>query len=318
MDEVQRILKMLEEGKISPEEAIKLIEAVKKSATQGREGGPRIPEFSEIMDTVGSVISEALGVVPKIVKTGLGEVGLSAAFSEKFEMRGCGVLELDSRGSTITLKGEDTDFLTVKGKGPRHRAVRKRDVLGLTLSSCEAEIHLPREVACHLSLAGSELTGDGLAGKLSASFTGSDVSLEFAEGFNSLRVEAQGSDLGLRLPAEQEKLEGEVLVSGCELRLTGMCGKMRLKGTGSSLEVRMGSGLEELTAELRSSSVLLSFPSGLEADLELVAKGGHIRLPKEARVSEESAEKVRAALGEEPEAVVKVVNEFGSIEVRVE
>jgi hypothetical protein len=312
MEEIDKILQMLEKGKISSEEAIQLIDSVKKAGASEKSVGG----VGDIMDIVGPVISETLSMVPKIVRSTSGEVTGSTAFSERFEMKGCELLELRSTGSTLTIRGHDADFCQITGEGMGHRLERKKNVLILGLASSEAELKLPKGLRYNLFVTGSDIRAQELDGILHAKIMGSEVKMDFGDRVESLDLNVQGSVLWMKFPAGLKFMSLEADVSGSEVTISGLLGKAEIKGSGSDFDIQPRKELDSLGMVARSCRVVLALPKDIGAELILETKGGTSELPETAEVVKSEDDEVRALVGDEPDSSIKIRNDSGTVEVK--
>jgi hypothetical protein len=312
MEEIDKILAMLEKGKLSSEDAIQLIEALKKAGPDEGDSS----RVADIMDVVGPVISETLSMVPKIVRSSTGDLTGSTSFSERFEMKGCNLLDLRSTGSTLTLKGHGSDFTQIEGEGLGHRVERKRDTLILGLASSEAELKVPKGLRYNLMTAGSYLKAEDIEGILHGRIMGSEVTMEFGNKLEVLNLMVQGSELVLKFPGTLKFLNMEAEISGSDVRFSGLLGKVEIKGSGSDFDIRPRKELESLEMQVRASKVALSLPKDMGAELIIETKGGKTELPEGTEIVKEEGDEVRVLVGEEPDSTLTIRNDFGTVEVK--
>ncbi|HDL59939.1 MAG TPA: hypothetical protein ENH14_00625, partial [candidate division WOR-3 bacterium] len=105
MEERLKILKMLEEGKITAEEAYKLLEALetKERKTEREKKEEESFNLGEIFKMVGETVKASLSGIPEIIKTSI-EAG--------FSFRNAPVVTIDE---SYTVKPEDMISLTISG-----------------------------------------------------------------------------------------------------------------------------------------------------------------------------------------------------------
>lgn len=166
MEEIRRIIKMLEEGKITAEEAEKLISAIEEKSRKER----GILNFGKI---IGDTVSSALSVIPEIL-------GSVLFFSEKeildeekaLSFNKEEPLEINISGGDLDVKIGETDEVILKGKGRYNFSENK-----LNLSAGDFSLILPKLKELKLIINAGDLDGDIFADKINIILNAGDADL---------------------------------------------------------------------------------------------------------------------------------------------
>ncbi|MCS7201454.1 MAG: DUF4097 family beta strand repeat-containing protein [Dictyoglomus sp.] len=166
MEEVRRILKMLEEGKITAEEAEKLISAIEEKGRKER----GILNFGKI---IGDTVSSALSVIPEIL-------GSVLFFSEKeildekktLPFNKEEPLEINISGGDLSVKIGETDEVILKGKGRYNFSENK-----LVLSAGDFFLSLPKLKELKLIINAGDFNGEIYADKINIILNAGDADI---------------------------------------------------------------------------------------------------------------------------------------------
>lgn len=235
-----RILKLLEEGKITAEEAERLLRAVEEPPR--RRGGPwrGWRGFAGMMGMVGDIVAETLRMVPEMIR--LSVSGEIQELHEEIAAEGVRRLHLQITAGDFELHTHDEPKVRLEGEGAL-TVNREGEALTLKIMGGDFEIWIPQDL------------------ELSGKWMGGDASLRGA--FRRLNIEGMGGDLELKLakhaPGKLYYQGGDLLLSYpkdtpflLQVKLTG--GALRLPEGVQVQEGRIwhgeAEGLEPLQIEM--------------------------------------------------------------------
>ncbi len=214
MEEIMEILKMVKEGKLSPEDAAKLIEKIKKREKESLHTGI----FETIFTTIGNVfdtVSSVFHSFPEFV---------GAKFGRKIEEHTITLTPSDKIRIRVT--GGDVYINTSPDKEMKFYGRithTKRDAEKVIIDAIEdLKVEIPKVKNLDIMITGGDLSGNLITDRLTAEIMGGDVSLSLKE-INSGSLHCVGGDINLKL-GENLNLQidalarfGEVM---CDLPLT--------------------------------------------------------------------------------------------------
>ncbi len=220
---IKKVLDLLEQGKITAEEAERLIRAIKeaeltkeqteKESEKGAKAGLGI--ISEVLDEVFTTVGET-------VRTSIGSALEIALKHEKFEMEtfeNVKKLNVKVLGGDLKIEPAEDEKITASFKG-QYRV--EEDLLNITIVD-DAKIKVPQSVKIALTLLGGDVVikgyypeinidvkGGDFGGKidferLTCRVTGGDVEVITPKKPLKLRISALGGDY--ELPSELKKSE---------------------------------------------------------------------------------------------------------------
>ncbi|HID32705.1 MAG TPA: hypothetical protein EYP24_04940 [bacterium (Candidatus Stahlbacteria)] len=180
-EEIRRILKMVEDGKISAEEGVRLIEALE----QGRKRSRGIFTILDGLDDLGRGF-KGLG-------TGLGR--------KEFRFPGAKELDLKGVSGDITIKGDRADLITITGDGlmiARESDNRVR----IKAMSGDITAVVPEKTNLNLVSASGDVEISDLSGNLTLKVAAGDITIKNFSG----RIDISGAfgDLDLDLSHLEE------------------------------------------------------------------------------------------------------------------
>ncbi len=256
MNERLQILKLLEEGKITAEEAERLLEAVGKSGLHERGAKHKI--------------WSTLEGLPKVISAALGNSFSESADEEfhKFSKK----KKIKFKGISGNLEIEGTDDNTIDIKKDGFAKVKElEDSIAIKALSGNVKITLPKKT--DLAIAGisgdidisniignleiesvsGDITGKNLAGSLVGEIVSGDVDLDYAK-VEKIRIKSKSGNVTLRL---DEKVEAQIEIETaggevtCDFDLKDkQNGDNILKGTinkpSASIEIRNKHGDVEI------------------------------------------------------------------------
>lgn len=194
-EERDRILKMLEEGKVTAEQAARLIEALGSSGSERDEDRvirvlksgrgrhrhlflghpprpPRIPmaELDRIPDIVASAVTSAMGS------------GFTAQEEVKTEFPGKRSLFLKSVSGDVGVQGWDKDRMSLEGSGGMTRVRERDDRVMVRSISGDVEVKVPHEARLELVSVSGDVGVSAVSGKVGVKSVSGDVSLRDVKG----------------------------------------------------------------------------------------------------------------------------------------
>ncbi|KPK64184.1 hypothetical protein AMJ83_04110 [candidate division WOR_3 bacterium SM23_42] len=224
-DEKKKILNMVAEGKITPDEAARLLEAISLSSERERNTGPRI--------------WSSLEGIPKIIKAALGNAFADSAqeshqFVDKKKIRFKGIsgnLEIsgtEASGIDIQKDGfakvrelEDTIVIKALSGNVKINAPKKTD---LSIAGISGNVDLSEiEGDLVIESVSGDITGKGLSGSLHGEIVSGNIDLDYNT-VDKIVIRSKSGDVTLKL---DEKVEAELEIecrSGtitCEFDLKG-------------------------------------------------------------------------------------------------
>lgn len=212
-DAIKKVLEMLEAGKISSEEAERLIRAIKES---GKKESKK--EFAvENLENLGEFISEIMG---KSLKTAFSSAFKFAkgGFSEKINMEISAKekVKINTQGSEIEIKSGERENTMIKGIGVQIEAFNTEDNETLVeIQSGEAEILMPSGKDIELLLQGSEAEVRGNFRNIDINAQGSD--LEFHSEFERAKIKVFGGDFTLTTSKKPLQINAKIFGGDVEL-----------------------------------------------------------------------------------------------------
>lgn len=234
MNERMKILMMVEEGKITAEEAAKLLEAIGQKKEKG-EFSTRIVEkvVDGVSGIVGGAFSMALGE-EKELKAGKGDT-----------------LVIKSVGSSVKLSLSDDDNLLVRPTGGLIKTKKEDASISTKIVGGSAELFCPRELSITIKDAGGSVEGEGtatlsmkqLGGACDLTFgdiddvsidsKGGSVTLYLGDCDFSFEISASDGNIEFDLPAdfevkENERVKGKVKKGKGSLSICASSGNVRV------------------------------------------------------------------------------------------
>lgn len=238
MNERMKILKLLEEGKITAEEAARLLEAVAESEPKRRRGFFKhgMEAFSDVMsDMIGMVFSTPFKDIAereakeysgkkKIIFRGIsGDIEISGTDNPSVIIKKDGYARIFEEDDTLVIKGISGNL---QMETPKTVDVEIKGVTGdLSLENISGRVIVN-------SVAG-DITGKAMKGYFEGEFVSGDVELEY-DAIDGIKIKSHSGDVILRI---DENIEAEVEVTSyhgdinCDLPLKEIIERDRyLKG----------------------------------------------------------------------------------------
>jgi len=230
MNEIERILKLLEEGKINAEEAYRLIEAIKEKKKERTAPKEEAFNFLDIGKVVTDAVKTAFSVVPHAVMVGFVHKDLD----ESLELHDSEKLEIKFIAGDFQIRTVDQPLLKIEGHG------NYKYENGTIVLSGSLDVKLPKVKNLIIKansgdidgkIEGDEITlelktGDAdvevKANKLNASVKMGDLDLEFARSPEYGEVHCEMGDLAIRLPVDYEgTVEAKINMGSLDMRKSG-------------------------------------------------------------------------------------------------
>lgn len=225
MNERMKILKLLEEGKITAEEAERLLEAVGESEFRRRRGfffG--LESLSDIMsDMMGSIFinSYKTSTTTERIEVGKKKKVIFKVVSGDAEINGKDISEFVINKNGIIKVIDEDEMLLIKAVSgnleidtPKKIDLEIKGVSGnLVINGIEGNIEI--------ATVSGDITGKGLKGSFYGKFVSGDVELEY-EKVDGIQIESKSGDVILKI---DENIEAEIEISSrygdidCELPL---------------------------------------------------------------------------------------------------
>jgi len=187
MTERERILRLLEEGKITPEEAVRLLEAL------GRATAPQ-QALVHAIKKISQLFQNAVRHLPDLLRE-VTENPLETEIEEFIELPAGKPLQIDHVGGDLKVAFEKR----LKKARIRARGYYRFDGTTAELISEESEIRVPAHADLHIEAAGGDLVLEGTAlGAVSVRFAGGDCQITLRK-IRDLRVQGEAGDVEIRM-----------------------------------------------------------------------------------------------------------------------
>ncbi len=195
MSERDRILRLLEEGKITPEEAVRLLEAL------GRATAPQ-QALVHAIKKISQLFQNAVRHLPELFRE-VTENPLETEIEEFLELPEGRPLQVDHVGGDLKVVFEKR----IKKARIRARGYYRFDGATAELISEESELRVPTHADLHLEAAGGDLILEGASqGKVFVRFAGGDCCVGLRE-IRSLQIQGEAGDVEIRLsPTQVQKV----------------------------------------------------------------------------------------------------------------
>jgi len=317
MEERLRILKLLEEGKITAEEAYKLLEALgtKEGGTEKEKKEEESFNLGEIFKMVGETVKASLSGIPEIIKTGI-EAGFSfrnapvVTIDESYTVKPEDMISLTISGAEVEIKEGTVESLKIKGEGV-YNFKRKDSEVEVNFSAGEGTIWVPTVRNINLKATGSEIKGEISSESISIIAQGAEVELDLNK-CSIFNLKAQGAEVKLNF-GNGELAESNLYIQGSDCVINGIGGNIKIKGEGSDLETELTSKIKDMKIEMKASDVEVKVREDFDGIILLKAKFGNIEKKLDAEMSKEG-EYSKIITGEGGSRV-EIINDFGDITI---
>jgi DUF4097 and DUF4098 domain-containing protein YvlB len=262
-EERERVLRLLEDGRITAEQAARLIEALGRSRAvppgpddwlppprPPRPGRVRMAELDRIPDIVASAVSSAM-------KSGFG-----SREEMRTEFPGKSSLFLKSVSGDVTVTGWDEDRIRIEGEAGMTRVREREDIVMVRAIAGDFGIRLPRESRLEVTTVSGDVTASGTGGRFGLKGVSGDVTLEGFTG--EARVQTVSGDV--RLERFAGRVEVESKSGDVKLTAAGPVGGMLVSKSGG-VTLRFGPGADVLLDLETEGEGGIEFAAGLEHEV---------------------------------------------------
>ncbi|MCK4233378.1 hypothetical protein KAX75_03060 [candidate division WOR-3 bacterium] len=184
MNERMKILKMLEEGKITADEAAKLLEAVGKE--KKKDIGSKV--VNGIMDGVSSIVGAIPGTIGSVFCCTMGE-------EKEIKVEKGDAFILKSVGSSIKLSHNDKDEFILKPSSGLIKSKKENSTITSKIVGGSVKILYPSSLSVSIKDAGGTIEGVGSA-VLSLKQVGGSTQLTFDE-IEDVNIDSKGGSVTL-------------------------------------------------------------------------------------------------------------------------
>jgi hypothetical protein len=275
-DKIRRILEMLKEGKISSEDAEKLIKAVERKDSKDTKGKKFI--VSEVLDEIPGIIENAIGgknskskeltaskndIKKIIIKALNGNMDIYRSEDDKISLKAKGMLTGIQRGDEFIVKSFNADHINIKT--PSDVDIYTTLVSGdITFSDLKNKIFIK-------SVSGN-IDGENITGDLTLKAVSGDTSLNRFNG--DLQIDSISGDVDL------------MIVDGNNINIIGVSSDITVKipkGIGILIEAKSKNGEVDSEIELESMEINEdNYIKGIRGDkhlnLKIEVKSGDIEI----------------------------------------
>ena len=266
-DEIMRILKLLEDGKINAEEAERLIGAMDEKKPRGFYV-PVPPKMSkEFLDKMEN-IPEQIG---RAVSTAFGAVGPSEG---KRTFRGAKNIQLKVVSGDIEIVPSEGDIAIDGSAWPMKTAV-DGDLLVANLVNADMIAQIPDGAQAKISVVSADLRAERINGEMQIEAVSGDIELRQCKGSWSIRS-----------------------VSG-DVDLQEMVGRIEVATKSGDIDVDISEG-SSYVLETTNGNIEVTIPEGSKVIINAASEKGEVSIPEniEGDVEPEKADITISALSE--------------------
>jgi len=314
MVERLKILKMLEEGKITAEEAYKLLEALEVKGKKADKKEEESFNFGEIFKMVGETVKASLSGIPEIIKTSI-EAGLNfrnapvVTIDESYTVNPEDTISFTISGAEVEIREGEEKSLKMQGEGV-YNFQRKDSEVEVNFSAGEGKIWVPEVKNVNLKATGSEIKGKISSKSISMISQGAEVELSLNK-CNTFNLKAQGAEVKLDFNGDTE--ESNLYIQGSECIIKGIGGNIKIQGEGSELETELTNKVKGMRIEMKASDVEVKVREDFDGIILLKAKFGDIENKLNVEMTKDD-EYSKIIIGE-GKSRVEIINDFGDITV---
>ncbi|TKJ42684.1 hypothetical protein CEE36_07220 [candidate division TA06 bacterium B3_TA06] len=283
MEERERILKLLEEGKITAEEATKLLEALGEPFRFTQRG-----PGSDLGKRIARKVELSLKDLPDMIERCVPFMDTGEEKELKFDPRER--FTVKAVAGDVKITGDDEQSIRIKLQGG-HKVAETEDELLIKTMSGDIDIEVPKSQEVELKAAAGDVSASNLASELSIRCGGGDLKLKNISG--RLTTAVGGGDVrGKDISAELD---------------------IRVGGGDIDLDLSACRGVGRI--ELGGGDINLTIPEKANVELTIhKPKYGDISSDFDLEPSDEEDE-LKAVLGK-PEAKLYVKTKHGDITLR--
>ncbi len=184
---IMKVLKMVEEGKISADDAQKLIAEINLASTETRDSTCGSGKEKSISDMIGGVIGTALQTAETAIRNATDSVnGMFGSHEEEIPVKGRNIV-IVSAGSNLDIKAEDIDNMKVSISGLKPKIMNSDDEVKVKVTAASGEIVIPKNSTVKLKLDGTncDIATDG--GHYIVNSAGSSLNIDTSKGINNMK-----------------------------------------------------------------------------------------------------------------------------------
>ncbi|MDI6851907.1 MAG: DUF4097 family beta strand repeat-containing protein [bacterium] len=215
---IKKVLDLLEQGKISPEQAERLIRAIREAQSQKEQSEKekmRTIEKSMGLNIISDVLNEVFTTVGETVKTSINsafEFGLHGPQEFKSEIfENIKELRVKVLGGDLEIKPSEEEKIIAFFKGQYNIA---EEVLNITLIK-DGELKVPQNTKLNLYILGGDVKIKGFYQEIQIDMKGGDV--EGNVDFNKLTCKIAGGDIEIKTRKSPLKLQLKAIGGDIEL-----------------------------------------------------------------------------------------------------
>jgi DUF4097 and DUF4098 domain-containing protein YvlB len=287
-EERNRILRMLEEGKITADQAARLIQALGGSGRSeeeedviriGRHGShrhffgpvrpPRPPRVRVSMSELDRIPDIVAGAVSSAMRSGISDI-------LKTDFPGKNNLFLKSVSGDVAVEGWDEDRLHVSASGGITRVREREDKVMIRSISGDCKVRAPRESRLELVSVSGDVSVSGVSGRFGLKGVSGDIELKDFDG------------------------EAVVAIVSGDIMLVRVSGKLAVESKSGDVTIEP-SGVFEGSVSSKSGDIELSLGSSPDVVLDMECEvEGEIRLKTDIphEVLEQGEQSLRVKFGE--------------------
>ncbi len=269
MDEARlKILKMLEEGKITADEAAKLLEALDKSSqktetTRSKSEQPsrqRLFGFGDMLFEIGEIVREsvtaALSTVPSAIRAAMSG-SISEEVDEAMEVEDGTPISLMLSAGDVNIECKESNQLVIHGDiVPEGLDINEQGGgIAIKVSGGDLDMEVPQSSPLDVSVTAGDLDIRDVSSDLKLSVSAGDVDVSFAKVAN-VDVFVKAGDISIKVPSDAD-FEAEIDLKMGDLRVPSGVSVTR---SGGKHIIRFGTGTGgKLTATVKFGDMKISF-----------------------------------------------------------
>jgi len=211
-----KILKMLEEGKITAEEAVKLLEALGEKETASKTTyettarGRRKSLFGVgelvdgLMEMVREVLAASLSSIPAAIAAGFR--GGIEEIEEEIPIEDTQKLIFDLKaGDFDIIARNDSNSVKIEGEGVIHHEFDEQNkTLRLEVSVGDANMIIPKGIPIEVNLSAGDLDIVNAPTKAKIKVSGGDADIKFGQGVENVEIRVSGGDVDVYVPKDAD------------------------------------------------------------------------------------------------------------------
>ena len=199
---IMKVLKMVEEGKISAADAQKLISEINLASSARETISGNKKNDKSISDLIGGVIGTALQTAETAIKNATDSVnGMFGSHEEKIPVNGRNIVII-SAGSNLDIRAKEIENLEVNISGLKPKIMNSDDEVKVKVTAASGEILIPRNSTVRLKLDGTNCDIDTDGGHYIVNSAGSSINIDTSKGINKMKGNLTACKLALQFNRE--------------------------------------------------------------------------------------------------------------------